>query len=152
LLNEQTLEHLHDLIVSYGAPEIVIPNFEDWETGEVTRRIRHTGPDVAVGNYRNVAFVTGVLIDREKAQLLETNHWDGSEMYLMARIIAGGGQLPGIDESLVRKDIRIAGEEVDSYAKKPRLKPCPIEERTPPFVQIGPGDCGCNRSLPYRQG
>lgn len=144
LKSETTLEQLHDLIASNNYPAVIIPNFEDWESGAVNRRIRHTGlygtgPEVAVANYRNVAFVTGVIIDREKAQALETEKWDGSEMYqmyLMARIVAAGGQLLGLDESVVRKDIRIAGEEVDSYAQKPRLKPCPIEERKPPFVLI----------------
>lgn len=144
LKSESTLENLYKLTSNESYPAVIIPNFEDWESGAVNRRIRHTslygtGPKVAVANYRNVAFVTGVMIDREKAHALETEKWDGSEMYqmyLMARIVAAGGQLLGLGESVVRKDIRIAGEKVDSYAQKPRLKPCPIEERKPPFVLI----------------
>ncbi len=145
LKGELALEQLHKDIQEASHPAVIVCNFEDWQTGQVTRRIRHTGlygsgPEVAVNNYRNVAFVTGVVLETEKAQALETGKWDGSEMYqmyLMARMIAEGGQLLGLDKSLVRKDIQVSGEEVDSYAKKPRLDPCPIEERKPPFVQIG---------------
>jgi len=145
LKGEDALEKLQREIVRHDYPAVVIPNFEDWQSGIVTRRIRRSGlegsgPEVAVAHYRNVAFVTGVLLDVGKAHELTTEKWDGSEMYqmyLMARMIAAGGQLLTLEESLVRKDIRIPGEEVDSYARRPRLDPCPIIERTPPFVQIG---------------
>jgi glycosyltransferase involved in cell wall biosynthesis len=144
-LKDDALEKLHREIVQHGYPAVVIPNFEDWRSGAVTRRIRHTGlegcgPVVAVAHYRNVAFVTGVILETSKAHALATTKWDGSEMYqmyLMARMIASGGQLLTLGTSLVRKDIQVPGEDVDSYAKKPRLNPCPIQERTPPFVQIG---------------
>jgi glycosyltransferase involved in cell wall biosynthesis len=144
-LKGDALERLHDEIVRHSHPAVVIPNFEDWQTGAVMWRIRHTGlagcgPQVAVAHYRNVAFVTGVILETSKAHALATTKWDGSEMYqmyLMARMIASGGQLLTLEASLVRKDIQILGDEVDSYAKKPRLIPCPIQERTPPFVQIG---------------
>jgi len=144
-LKDDALEKMRSEIVQHSYPAVVIPNFEDWQFGAVTRRIRHTGlvgcgPQVAVAHYRNVAFVTGVILEASKVHALTTAKWDGSEMYqmyLMARMIAAGGQLLTLEASLVRKDIRIPGEEVDSYAKKPRLDPCPIQERTPPFVQIG---------------
>lgn len=145
LKDEDALKTLHEHIVQHGYPAVVIPNFEDWQSGAVTRRIRHTGlegtgPGIAVAHYRNVAFVTGVILETSKAHALTTAKWDGSEMYqmyLMARMIATGGQLLTLEDSLVRKDIRISGEEVDSYAKSPRLHPCPITERKLPFVQIG---------------
>lgn len=144
-LKDDAMEKLHRAIVQHGHPAVVIPNFEDWQSGVVTRRIRRTGlggsgPGVAVTHYRNVAFVTGVILETNSAHALTTPKWDGSEMYqmyLMARMIATGGQLLTLEESLVRKDIRIAGEEVDSYARRLRLHPCPITERKPPFVQIG---------------
>ena len=139
------LETLHNMIVQHAYPAVVISNFEDWQSGALTRRIRHTGlegtgPGVAVTHYRNVAFVTGVVLETSMAHAMSTTKWDGSEMYqmyLMARMIATGGQLLTLEESLVRKDIRIPDEEVDSYAKRPLLQPCPITERKPPFVQIG---------------
>jgi glycosyltransferase involved in cell wall biosynthesis len=144
-LKDDALAKLYGEIVQHDFPAVVIPNFEDWQSSAVTRRICHTGlegcgPQVAVAHYRNVAFVTGVILETSKAHALTTAKWDGSEMYqmyLMARMIALGGQLLTLAASLVRKDIRIPGEEVDSYAKKPRLIPCPIQERTPPFVLIG---------------
>lgn len=145
LKGDDVLAKLYQAIAQHDYPVAVIPNFEDWQSGAVTRRIRcsglqGSGPEVAVAHYRNVAFVTGVILDTSKAHELTTEKWDGSEMYqmyLMARMVAGGGQLLTLEESLVRKDIRIPGEDVDSYAKKPRLNPCLIEERKPPFVQIG---------------
>lgn len=145
LSGTETLQRLHDLILAHDSPDVVITNFEDWDSGEVTRRVRATrisgaGPDAAVANFRNVAFVTGVLLNREKAQGLASDQWDGSEMYqmwLMARILGEGGRVLTVDESLVRKDIRVVGQDVDSYARKKRLNPCPIVERTPPFCQIG---------------
>ena len=36
----------------------------------------------------------------------------------------------------VRKDIQIAGESVDSYARRSRLKPCPIVERQLPLTRL----------------
>jgi hypothetical protein len=37
----------------------------------------------------------------------------------------------------IRKDIRIPGQEVDSYARRPRPDVCPIVERPIPLVQLG---------------
>jgi glycosyltransferase involved in cell wall biosynthesis len=145
LSRPEALQELYDLIVAHGFPEAIITNFEDWESGEVTRRVHSTGiagtgPEGAVSHYRNVAFVTGVLLDREKAQLNAGELWDGSEMYqmwLFCRILGNKGKVLTDEDSLVRKDIRVPGEEVDSYAKITKLDPCPIITRTKPFCQIG---------------
>ena len=145
LASPTALQELYSTITAHGNVAVVIPNFSDWETGQITRRVRYTGiagagPEAAVINYRNVAFVTGVLIDRQKAQAIATDKWDGSEMYQMyvvARLLAAGGRLLTIDSPLVRKDIHLTGDTVDSYAKRPKLAPCPLEERIFPFIQIG---------------
>jgi hypothetical protein len=142
----ETLQQLFDCIEKYGTPGVMITNFEDWRTGTITRRIKTTGiagtgPRVAAAHFRNVSFVGGVLLDRAEAQKLTTNKWDGSEMYqmyLMARIVAMGKPLLLTELSTVRKDILIPGEEVDSYAKRPVLSPCPIEARVLPLAHIGP--------------
>ncbi|MBI1761469.1 MAG: glycosyltransferase [Acidobacteria bacterium] len=142
----ETLQQLFDCIKKYGSPGAMITNFEDWRTGTVTRRVRMTGvagtgPRVAAAHFRNVSFVGGVLLDRAEAQKLVTDKWDGSEMYqmyLMARIVATGKPLLLTELSTVRKDIQIPGESVDSYAKRARLSPCPIETRVLPLAYIGP--------------
>lgn len=145
LASTTTLEELYQEIRKYNLPEVIITNFEDWETGQKTWRIPQSclvgsGADVAVKHFRNLAFVTGVLIDRELAQRYSTTKWDGSEMYQMhivSRIIASGNDLLELDISAIRKDIQITGESVDSYATKSKLNPCPIVERKLPMVQFG---------------
>jgi glycosyltransferase involved in cell wall biosynthesis len=144
LASETTLAQLAQAIQQNNFPAVITTNFEDWATGEQHRRIRAakligSGAEVAVTHFRNVAFVTGVIIDRVKAQACATDRWDGSEMYqmyVMAKIIAEGGSLLELDTSVVRRDIQIPGESVDSYIK-PRLNPCPIIERKLPMGLIG---------------
>lgn len=145
LTSENTLQELYAEIAKNNFLGVIIPNFQDWTTGEITRRIRTTqtypaGVETASTHFRNVAFVTGVILDRLKAQEFTTDKWDGSEMYqmyLMARIIASGSELLELEMSVARKDIQIPGESVDSYAKIEKLNPCPIVERKLPMVLIG---------------
>jgi glycosyltransferase involved in cell wall biosynthesis len=146
LSSHTTLQELYDKIQAENCPAVIITNFEDWQTGSKHQRIPSSalvgnGVEVAVTHFRNVAFVTGVTIDRVMAQSYHTDKWDGSEMYQMyifARAIASGGTLLELADSYVRKDIQILSEFVDSYATKPRLNPCPIVERKLPLIQIGP--------------
>ena len=145
LQNPKILATLHAAIEAAPNPGVVIGNFEDWKTGKVTRRIRATQVQLgssytAVVNYRNLAFVSGLIVDRAAAQALSTDKWDGSEMYQMyifSRVIAMGRPLLVVDQSFVRKDMEMEGEYVDSYAKWTKLEPCPVIERKMPFCQIG---------------
>lgn len=145
LVSDSTLQDLYEQIIRYQNPAVIVTNFEDWETGTLHQRIRETqlvgsGPEVAVTHFRNVAFVTGVTVEREATRRYVTKKWDGSEMYQMyiiARSIANGGSLLQLSESYIRKDIKITGESVDSYVR-PRLDPCPIVERKLPMRKIGP--------------
>ena len=86
LKDTATLDRLHDLFEQHGRPGVALTNFESWASGEVTRRVPVTrlhagGPETAAARFRNVAFVTGVTIDRELASPHVTDRWDGSEMY-----------------------------------------------------------------------
>ncbi len=145
LASPTTLEDLHGEIKNVGTVGVVITNYEEFATGKKVRRIRGTGPIgtgpvAAARHYRNLSFVSGVLLDGARAHELGTARWDGSEMYQMyvaCRIIAEGGLLLGIDEVTVRKDIQIPGEQVDSYAVRPRVHPCPIVERRTNLDTIG---------------
>jgi glycosyltransferase involved in cell wall biosynthesis len=144
LLNENALGRFHDLIEQYGPCGVVISNFQDYRTGVRVNRVQSTGnkgfgPDVAARHFRNFSFVSGVVLDRRAAQALATERWDGSEMYqtfIGCSIIASGKPLLEIAEPLVRKDISLPNLNVDSYATRPRIRPCPIVERTIPLAQL----------------
>jgi glycosyltransferase involved in cell wall biosynthesis len=145
-LNSPTvLQELYEDMQRFPPVGAVITNFEEFATGKKIRRVRETGilgagPLVAADNYRNASFVSGIILDGNRAKELATAKWDGSEMYqmyLMSRIVAEGGALLGIDRVVVRKDIQIPGEQVDSYAVKPKIRPCPIIERRHTFHLLG---------------
>ncbi|HLJ95087.1 MAG TPA: glycosyltransferase family A protein [Gemmataceae bacterium] len=124
---------------------VVISDFCDDRTGERAFRIRQTtlcGSDsrVAAMHFRSFSFVSGLVLEREPAQVLATDNWDGSEMYqtfIACRMITSGKRLLERDDVLVRKDIVIPGECADSYARRPRIWPCPVVEREIPLRHLG---------------
>jgi hypothetical protein len=131
--------------IDRNAPvSVALTNFEDYASGAHVSRmprrgIAGRGPDTAAQTFRNFSFVSGVILKTDAARQHATSRWDGSEMYqvfLAARLIAAGGALLYIDASAVRKDIQIAGESVDSYQARPRLRPCPIVTRHLPLGQL----------------
>jgi len=144
LATPETLAELSMTLQRLGPLGAAITNYEDFATGKVFRRIRATGvcgsgAAVAVQQFRNVSFVSGVILQTTKAQAHATSRWDGSEMYqmfLFCRILAEGAVLAGIDQVTVRKDCRVPGEQVESYAK-PREYPWPIRERRLPLRYMG---------------
>ena len=124
-------------------PSVAICNYADFVSGEPYPRVRDgilgTGPEGGAALFRHVSFVSGVVLRRADAVANTTEEWDGSEMYQMyltSRLLAAGGSCLGISAVIVRKDIAIAGETVDSYARRARLDPCPIEERKLNLVWI----------------
>ena len=110
------------------------------------RRMQRTGspgggPKVAASNFRNYAFVSGVVLHGARARELSTNRWDGSEMYQMylaSRIVAEGRALLSLERVAVLKDIQLPDQTQDSYATKPRIDPCPIIERKHTFHLLAP--------------
>lgn len=146
LSSPTVLADLHREIQKYQSIGAVITNYQDWTTGEITQRIKKSslvgsGPVVAATHFRNLAFVTGIMVERVEAQKHTTDKWDGSEMYQMfiiSRTLASGTNLLELDWSAVKKDIRIAGESVDSYTNRPQVKSQSITERQLPMGQIGP--------------
>ena len=145
LAEDTTLESLRANLRNHPQTGVVITNFKDFATGQITRRIVRTGnlgggPQVAVRSFRNASFVSGVIFRTDRAQTHATDLWDGSEMYQMyiaSRIIAEGNELLELDVVAVRKDMTIPGESVDSYENRPRLNPCPIVERKTTLLQLG---------------
>jgi glycosyltransferase involved in cell wall biosynthesis len=145
LASPTVLEELAADMERLGPAGVVMTNFEDFATGVSAERVRRTwnagaGPAVAAATFRNFSFVSGIVLDRERALAHATSRWDGSEMYQMyigCRIIAEGGRLLNIQRVTVRKDIQLPDERVDSYALKPRIARCPVMERRLPMNQIG---------------
>lgn len=142
LNDPQTLGDLEQAIRTNGDPSVVFTNFADFSTGQVTVRVKQnhlvgTGPLVAASAFRKFSFVSGVVLKTAPARALSTTRWDGSEMYQMyigSRLIAQGGQLLELARVAVRKDIAIAGEAVDSYARKPAGSSWRMPERRIPLV------------------
>ncbi|HEX4137664.1 MAG TPA: glycosyltransferase [Bryobacteraceae bacterium] len=124
---------------------VAIANYEEFDGSKAFRRVTRPGvagkgPEIAVSRFRNFSFVSAVILRADRAKAHETTKWDGSEMYQMyigCRILADGYSLLEIPASAVRKGIVIPSESVDSYAARPRLKNCPIEERRLPLAQMG---------------
>jgi len=139
-----TLQTVSEIVEARDFPEVVVTNYRELSTGRDFRRVSETGLigtgiGAAIANFRNYSFVSGVLLDRVLAQKHATEKWDGSEMYqtfLATRILAGGGRLLGIADTVILKDIQIEGEQVDSYARRERVAG-PIKERSLPLTQLG---------------
>ncbi len=145
LATPTVLEEIYAEIQKNPSAGVVITNYESFSTGVPLRRIRQSGllgsgPAVAAKHFRNFSFVSGVLLLTSRAQAHATSRWDGSEMYQMfigCRMIAEGLPLLGIDKVAIREGIKISNEDVDSYRSRPKLDPCPIEERTIPLNLFG---------------
>lgn len=145
LADRNALMRLHGLIAQQENIGVVITNYVSQASGTVSRRVRATrtlgsGPGVAARCFRNFSFVSGVILRRDRAVAHATSKWDGAEMYQMylgSRIIGEGYDLVEFAEVIVIQGLQIVGQTVDSYAAKPRLEPCPIEERKTPLVQLG---------------
>ena len=141
----ETLEQLRTILLQHPNTGVAMGNFAEYESGRIWRRVFRTGvagagPGIAVSRFRNFSFVSGVVLRSDRAQAHSTAKWDGSEMYQMylgCRILAEGYELLEIDEVVVRKNIAVAGEAVDTYAARPRVRPCPVVERSLPLGQMG---------------
>jgi glycosyltransferase involved in cell wall biosynthesis len=118
LVARDTLAKVADALKELGDPEVAITNYEDWQSGQVTRRAYGTriighGPWSAAQHFRAFSFTSGLIYKRSEAARHETDKWDRSiyyQIYLACRIMASGGRLAGIDESVVRDHIRLKGE------------------------------------------
>jgi glycosyltransferase involved in cell wall biosynthesis len=144
LAAKMTLQHVGQIVETHRFPEVVVTNYRELSTGRDFRRVLKTdvigkGIETAISNFRNYSFVSGILLGRQLAQKCATEKWDGSEMYqtfLATRILADGGRLLGIADTVVLKDIQIEGERVDSYARRERAVG-PIKVRPLPLAQLG---------------
>ena len=126
LYGKSVLSDLADAIARYPNAGAIITNYRELGSGRVFTRARSTGslgsgPIVAAGNFRNYSFVSGIALHGSAARAASSPTVDGSEMYQMylgTRLVAAGRDLIEVDSICVEKDIRIDGEEVDSYRSK----------------------------------
>ena len=124
LAGPDALQRVATSLRKLDGPAVAFSNFADYHTGAVTRRAQSTralgsGPDTAIRFFRSFSFVSGLVFERKAALQHETDEWDDSiyyQIYLASRIIAAGGSLGGIDECVVRKDVRLDGQKVPNYA------------------------------------
>ena len=145
LVDRDALTRLHRLIAQQENIGVVITNYVNQASTRVFRRVRATrtvgsGPVIVAQCFRNFAFVSGIVLRRDRAMAHATSKWDGTEMYQMyigSRIIGEGYDLVEFADILVIQGIQISGQIVDSYVTKPRLNPCPIKERKTTLVQLG---------------
>ena len=127
LVDNDTLQKVADMLRSLDMPEVAITNYEDWESGVVTRRAYSTcvlgsGLSTATHFFRSFSFTSGLIFSREQAAKHETSKWDASvyyQIFLACRIIASGGHMAALDVSVVRDNIRLQGEiAANTYAKR----------------------------------
>lgn len=123
---------------------VAVTNYREASTGQVVRRIRKAGilgagAVAAASTFRDYSFVSGIVMDGEAARSASTDRYDGSEMYQMylgTRLVATGGRFLAIDRVCVTKDVQLPGQTVDSYHLRPRVWPCPIQERPLPMGRL----------------
>lgn len=140
---------------------VVIPNYYELSTRVVYRRSPRTGTikggfETAARSFRNMAFVSGLVLDGRRARASATSLVDGSEMYQMylgSKILSEGYSLLRIDKVIIVKDTKVDGCFVDDITLK-ELSDIQSEElpmvRIPETVVLGiiSGDVDKEREVP----
>jgi hypothetical protein len=144
LSDSDSLQAIYDELIRFEPVAAAMTNYRELTSGKIYRRMTRTGVlgcglGVAVSNFRNYSFLSGVILRADAARQCATDALDGSEMYQMflgTRLVAAGGRLLAIDRVCVDKDVRVPGQVVDSYRTKPQLLSCPILERPLPMGRL----------------
>lgn len=132
LVSPTTLSDIASRLKQLRFPEVAVTNYEDWETHRVTRRmygdsILGSGWETAAHFFRSFSFTSGLIYDGAAAARHETAKWDRSiyyQIFLACRIIAAGGQMAGLDLSVVRDHIRLNGDLVpETYRNRYKNAP-----------------------------
>jgi hypothetical protein len=143
LANPSSLEWLAREVAPIEGLGVAHTNYADYATGAVARRVLRdeviAGPVAAARHFRDFSFVSGILLRTESARSLATERWDGSEMYQMylcCRMVSAGGRMARFERVLVRKDIQLPGQSVDSYRLRPRERPPLFLPISLPLLQV----------------
>ena len=138
LTSDTTLVDLMRALNDLGDIGAAITNYTELATGRFYPRAQITrdagsGPAIAARSFRDYAFVSGLILNGQMCRSFATDCCDGSEMYQMylgTRIVASGGRLVYINQTVIQKDIQLPGQHVDSYQHKTgrqiRNKPLPM--------------------------
>lgn len=125
-------------------PDVFIGNFRDWGATDPVQRVpaqgfSGAGANAALAVFRNVSFVSGVVLKRQRCIESSTTRWDGSEMYQMylaIRLLATGGAVLEVPDCLVVKDIAIEDVSVESYLDEKLAARWPIVLREKPLTWL----------------
>lgn len=156
LSTTDTLTNLASILKQLGYPDVALTNFHSYGTpDEVAHRANKTavigsGPEVAVRVFRSFSFLSGIAFKSSAVKKHDTSAYDGSvyiQIYLAARIVASGGTLASISDSMVAKDVQIPGELVNSYLDVLERDNCKFTRKTGGLDQVGRVACGA--ILPY---
>ena len=156
LAEKNTLSQLVAILKKLGYPDVSFTKFHSYDNPkEVGRSVQKTvvigsGPDVAVRVFRSFSFVGGIIIKNSVFREYDTSAYDGSvyvQMYLGARIISAGGTVASISTSMVAKDVKIAGEVVNSYLDVLATNNQQFRRQTGGLDQVG--RVVCDAILPY---
>jgi glycosyltransferase involved in cell wall biosynthesis len=151
-----TLSRLAVILDQLNYPDVSFTNFHPaGHPEDVQRRARTTavigsGPAVALENFRSFSFVGGLVFKRSAFREHDTAAYDGTvyvQIYLAARTIAAGGTVAAIGESLVAKDVRFPGEEINSYLDTLVRNNQRLHAELGGLDQVG--RVGCEAILPY---
>ena len=124
LPHPETLARIAALLEQNGRPAVAFGNYVEASTPDhPSTRARQTvnlggGPDVALRMFRAFSCVTGLLYSREAYLAHDTDKYDGSvyvQMYLGSRIVASGGSLLAIDDTIAVTGLHVDGRHAKSY-------------------------------------
>lgn len=144
LAHSDTLAEIQEILEHQRRPEVLVANYQQWQDGEVHRRILRSGPRgsgalLAASSFRLFSFVSGLVIARKPLQALAHARWDGSEMYQtwsICRMLAQGARMYGDTRITVLKDIQIPGQSIDRYDRRPRERRWPIKPQKLPMGEL----------------
>jgi glycosyltransferase involved in cell wall biosynthesis len=151
-----TISLLVEKLQTLELPEIAFVNVCEYsDKSVIARRAQKTqvigkGPFIAAFIFRSFSFVGGLAIKREEFKKHDTNLYDGTvyyQMYLAGRIIAAGGKVASIDESMIAKDVKIEGTKANSYLDFLAAKNKTIHKEFGGLDQVG--RVACEAILPY---
>ncbi len=125
--NHDSLIQLKQKLEQSNEPDILIPNYQGFSDKQIVKRVNverlyEGGVESAKALYRSFAFVSGLIFKRSIFETYDSDRWDGTEMYQMgvgcAAILDGARTLTILDP-IIKKDILIANQSVDSYQNRP---------------------------------
>lgn len=156
LAEHDTLSTLAGTIEKLQWPEVIFSNFHlHGRPAERSQRATATcvlgqGPATAIKYFRSLSFVAGIAFKRSAFRQHDTSRYDKSvyvQIYLAARIVASGGRLASIAESMVAKDVLAEGKRANGYADTLARDNARLMPKTGGLDQVG--RCACEAILPY---